>query len=114
MVEASVRGDGEAGHHRGSAPQRPLTPDGGAGPRPVLSSKVTQHSQRQDAGGVVSQIEARALRVLIEGGVQRGDLAERLALSDDVTRTVLGRLRDHDLVHLDGRGRGAYWQLGPE
>lgn len=62
---------------------------------------------------VITDIEASALRALAVGPVQRGDLAEHLGLPDTATQGLLGRLRDHGLVHPEGHGRGATWVLGP-
>lgn len=62
---------------------------------------------------VISDVEASALRVLAAGPVQRGDLADQLGLPDTTTQGLLGRLRDHGLVHPEGHGRGATWVLGP-
>lgn len=61
----------------------------------------------------ITDVEASALRALAAGPVQRGDLADQLGLPDATTRDLLGRLRDHGLVHPEGHGRGATWVLGP-
>ena len=61
----------------------------------------------------ITDIEASALRALAVGPVQRGDLAEQLGLPDTATQSLLGRLRDHGLVHPEGHGRGETWVLGP-
>jgi len=67
-------------------------------------------------GGETVDIKATELNILTMLGkrpVQRGELAEWLGYRGPDMSSMLNKLREQGLIHVEGHGRGAYWSLGP-